>query len=106
MGDASADTLPKLLIERARNDADRTAIREKGYGIWQSWMWREVAANVRDMALGLHDLGLRRAMVAIVGDKPPASVLGHGRRSVDGRGVGAAVPGRGRRGDADQGSPP
>ena len=60
MGDESSDTLPKLLIERARDDADRTAIREKGYGIWQSWTWREVAANVRDMALGLHDLGLRR----------------------------------------------
>ena len=72
MGEASADTLPKLLAERARDDASRTAIREKGYGIWQSWTWREVAANVRDMALGLRDLGLRRgAMVAIIGDNRP-----------------------------------
>ena len=72
MGEAIADTLPKLLAERARDDAGRTAIREKGYGIWQSWTWREVAANVRDMALGLRDLGLRRgAMVAIIGDNRP-----------------------------------
>ncbi len=72
MSEPIADTLPKLLTERARLDADRTAVREKGYGIWQSWTWREAAENVREMALGLHDLGLHRGnIVAIIGDNRP-----------------------------------
>ena len=72
MSDPKGDTLPKLLMERGRLDANRTAIREKGYGIWQSWSWREVAKNVQAMALGLHDLGLERGnVVAIIGDNRP-----------------------------------
>ena len=54
MTEVTGDTLPKMLVERATLSAGQTAIREKGHGIWQSWTWREVADNVRAMALGLH----------------------------------------------------
>ena len=72
MTELTGDTLPKMLIERARKDSSRTAIREKGYGIWQSWTWQEVGDRVRALALGMHKLGLARGdKVAVVGDNRP-----------------------------------
>ena len=72
MTEVTGDTLPKMLVERSTLSAGQTAIREKGHGIWQSWTWREVADNVRAMALGLHQLGLVRGdKVAVVGDNRP-----------------------------------
>jgi len=69
---ASANTFPKLLRFQARTRPDRAASREKIYGIWQSWTWKEVADNVRDLACGLHVLGVKRGdKVAIVGDNRP-----------------------------------
>jgi len=36
------DTFPKLLRYNATRLADSPSMREKSYGIWQSWTWREV----------------------------------------------------------------
>ena len=47
------DTFPKLLLAHARQRPGRTAMREKDYGIWQSWSWAEVAAEVEALAAGL-----------------------------------------------------
>ena len=48
------------------------AIREKDYGIWQSWTWAEVRDNVRGLACGFAALGFRRGdRVAIIGDNRP-----------------------------------
>jgi long-chain acyl-CoA synthetase len=67
-----ADTLPKLLLRNAERVGERVALREKEFGIWQSVSWRQFAAHVRDFALGLHALGLRRGdKLAIVGDNRP-----------------------------------
>src|SRR5215468_8862509 len=33
------DTFPKLLLAHARLRPGRVAMREKDYGIWQSWCW-------------------------------------------------------------------
>ncbi len=66
------DTFPKLLLENARSRAARPAIREKDYGIWQTWSWAEVAEEVRALACGLAALGLKRGdKIAIVGDNRP-----------------------------------
>src|SRR6516164_4874136 len=66
------DTFPKLLIEHARLRPDRPANREKDYGIWQSWTWAEVAAEVEALACGLSAMGFRRGdRLAIVGDNRP-----------------------------------
>src|SRR2546428_352530 len=52
--------------------ADRVAIREKDYGIWQSTTWGDYLAQARAIALGLASLGFRRGdKVAIVGDNRP-----------------------------------
>jgi long-chain acyl-CoA synthetase len=66
------DTFPKLLLEHARMRPDRPANREKDYGIWQSWSWADVAAEVEALAYGLSRMGLRRGdRLAIIGDNRP-----------------------------------
>ena len=67
-----ADTMPKLLIDLARDRPEQTAIREKELGIWQSWAWREACAEVRTLACGLATHGFRRGdKLAIIGDNRP-----------------------------------
>ncbi len=66
------DTFPKLLLMNAAQRADRPAIREKDLGIWQSWTWEQVLDEVRNFALGLEQLGLRRDdKLAIIGNNKP-----------------------------------
>jgi len=69
---ASLDTFPKLMLSHARLRPDEDAIREKDLGIWQSWSWAEAAAEVRALACGLAELGLKRGdKLAIIGDNRP-----------------------------------
>ena len=70
--DAAADTFPKMLLVHARQRPDRPAMREKDHGIWQSWTWAQVAAEVEALAGGLKSLGFRRGdKLAIIGDNRP-----------------------------------
>ncbi len=66
------DTFPKLLVRHAAQFGDRTALREKEFGIWQETSWRQYHDHVRDFSLGLVSLGMRRGdKVAIVGNNRP-----------------------------------
>ena len=66
------DTGPKLLLWNAEIRGDRPAMREKYLGIWQTWTWREIAEEVRAVAIGLMQLGVTRGdRVAIIGDNRP-----------------------------------
>ncbi len=66
------DTFPKLLAGLARTRAHLPAYREKEYGIWQTYDWAHVAAEVRLLAGGLADLGFRRGdRLIVVGDNRP-----------------------------------
>jgi long-chain acyl-CoA synthetase len=66
------DTFPKLLLEHARLRGQCTSIREKDLGIWQSWTWSEVTAEVRALACGLAAMGFKRGdNLAIIGDNRP-----------------------------------
>ncbi len=66
------DTFPRLLLHHARVRPAHAATREKDLGIWQSWTWAEVAAEVRAIACGLAAQGFRRGMhLAIIGDNRP-----------------------------------
>ena len=68
----SPDTFPKLLMERAARTGEQPAIREKSYGIWQSWSWHEVREEVKELAYGLSAQGFQRGdKLAIVGDNRP-----------------------------------
>jgi long-chain acyl-CoA synthetase len=69
---SAPDTFPKLLLDHARLRRDRPANREKDYGIWQSWTWAEVTAEVEALACGLSAMGFRRGdRLAIIGDNRP-----------------------------------
>jgi long-chain acyl-CoA synthetase len=65
-------TLPRLLQRNARELGARPAMREKDRGIWQTWNWRQYHDQVRDLALGLASLGLRRGdRLSVIGDNRP-----------------------------------
>jgi long-chain acyl-CoA synthetase len=67
-----ADTFPKLLLINAVRRGDRPAMREKEFGIWQTWTWSEVLEEVRPFAIGLAELGVTRDdKVAIIGSNKP-----------------------------------
>ncbi|HDJ28647.1 MAG TPA: long-chain fatty acid--CoA ligase, partial [Proteobacteria bacterium] len=67
------DTLPKLLIRNAKKYGhSRHAMREKDYGIWQSFTWQEYFDHVKYFALGLAALGIKKDdKIAIIGDNRP-----------------------------------
>ena len=68
----SCDSIPKVLLHNAATRGARPAIREKDYGIWQTWTWADVLLEVRALACGLASLGLTRGdKLAIIGDNRP-----------------------------------
>ncbi len=71
-GQSALDTFPRLLMHHARVRPNRPAMREKEYGIWQTYSWAQVAENVRAIACGLAELGFKRGdRLAIIGDNRP-----------------------------------
>lgn len=72
-----SDTLPKLLLRNADKFGDsKIALREKEFGIWQSFTWQDYLDHVRDFCLGLVSLGLEKGdKIAIVGDNRPEWVF-------------------------------
>ena len=69
---ADYDTFPKLLQRNAQQWSARPAMREKDFGIWQSWTWSEINQEVRAAALGLAELGVKRGdRIAIIGANKP-----------------------------------
>jgi long-chain acyl-CoA synthetase len=66
------DTFPRLLLHHAEVRGAHPAYREKEFGIWQTWTWRQVADEVRALACGLAAQGFERGMrLAIIGDNRP-----------------------------------
>ena len=66
------DTLPKALIRIAGADPSRVAMRRKDFGIWHDISWAGYLERVREVAVGLHALGVRKGdHVAIIGENQP-----------------------------------
>lgn len=66
------DTFPKRLIENAEKFKSKPAIREKAFGIWQTWSWQQMRDEIFAFANGLHELGFKRGdKIAIVGANRP-----------------------------------
>ena len=66
------DTFPKLLQHNARMYTHKDAMREKEFGIWQSWTWSQVADQVERFALGLQANGVKAGdRVLIIGGNRP-----------------------------------
>ncbi len=70
--DPQRDTFPKLVRSNAERIPRKVAIREKDFGIWQSYTWKDYFAEARLIGLGLAALGLARGdKTAIIGDNRP-----------------------------------
>ncbi|MGB7575755.1 MAG: AMP-binding protein [Syntrophales bacterium] len=67
------DTLPKLLKRSFERWGEReVAFRDKDYGIWNEYTWKDVYENVKYFSLGLISLGLRPGeRAAVIGDNEP-----------------------------------
>ncbi|NVM25151.1 MAG: AMP-binding protein [Desulfobacterales bacterium] len=67
------DTLPKLLKRNfERWGEQEVAFRDKDYGIWNEYTWKDAYENVKYFSLGLISLGLRPGeRAAVIGDNEP-----------------------------------
>ena len=66
------ETFPQLLLQRLEHDAARSAMREKAYGIWQTWTLGQLCEESFALAAGLADLGFaRNDTLVIIGDNRP-----------------------------------
>ena len=66
------DTIPKLLLDHAKQRGNSPANRHKYFGVWQSWTWFEVAKEVRNLTCGMAKLGFKRGdKLAVIGDNRP-----------------------------------
>ena len=84
------DTFPKVLAYNARKWGDDVAMREKEFGIWQEFTWKDYNDRVKWMTLGMHALGIGPGdVVGIIGENRPewvwAEIAAHALR---GRSVG------------------
>ncbi|HLO93648.1 MAG TPA: AMP-binding protein [Burkholderiaceae bacterium] len=72
MSSSEATTFPRLLLAHAQQRPDDAALREKEYGIWQSFSWRQLSEMVKALAHGLHQAGVERGQhLVVVGENRP-----------------------------------
>jgi len=72
MGKPYKTTLPRLLVKQAEERADKPALREKEWGVWQSVSWRDNLKVAAEFACGLDKLGLGKGdIVILIGDNRP-----------------------------------
>ena len=65
-------TLPALLLAQASKRPRRTALREKQWGVWQPYSWRDYLGLTAEFACGLRELGLKAGdIVILIGDNRP-----------------------------------
>jgi long-chain acyl-CoA synthetase len=60
------DTLPKLFLKKTAERGEQIAMREKDFGIWQSYSWNDYRAYAGAIANGLLSLGLKRGDVVSI----------------------------------------
>ena len=60
------DTLPKLFLKVSAERGDRIAMREKDFGIWQSYSWTDYRERACEIAWGLLSFGLERGDVVSI----------------------------------------
>ncbi|GIK24392.1 MAG: fatty-acid--CoA ligase [Betaproteobacteria bacterium] len=63
------DTIPRLFWNAAEKRADKVIFRQKSFGLWQTLTWRELAGIVREIGMGLVELGFEPGeTVSILGN--------------------------------------
>ncbi|MCT4610893.1 MAG: AMP-binding protein [Pelagimonas sp.] len=65
-------SIPALLQRNVDRFGDKPAYREKEFGIWQTWSWKETQDEIQALALGLLNMGVNPGdHVAIIGRNRP-----------------------------------
>ncbi|MGB8424641.1 MAG: AMP-binding protein [Desulfobacterales bacterium] len=65
-------TIPQLLRWRVSHSGDKVALREKDFGRWISYTWKEYYQYVHKTALGLEKIGLKKNdKLAVIADNIP-----------------------------------
>ncbi len=65
-------SIPQLLRWRVNSTPKRPALREKDFGIWNTYTWENYYDYVRKTALGLKAIGLKKGdTIAIISDNIP-----------------------------------
>jgi long-chain acyl-CoA synthetase len=65
-------TFSRLLLKHAQERPDAPALREKEYGIWQTFTWSQLAALVRAIAVGFAQAGMQRGdHLVVIGENRP-----------------------------------
>ncbi|MCP4298711.1 MAG: long-chain fatty acid--CoA ligase, partial [Proteobacteria bacterium] len=65
-------TIPQLLRWRVGQTPDRPALREKDFGIWNTYTWKDYYKYVKNTALGLKAIGLGKGdTIALISDNIP-----------------------------------
>ncbi|MEQ9812427.1 MAG: long-chain fatty acid--CoA ligase [Azospirillaceae bacterium] len=77
MNDSHPRTFPALLRHNATHWPDDVAMREKEFGIWNAFTWKDYDARVARFALAMRALGIGPGdVVALIGDNRPDWVVG------------------------------
>lgn len=75
LGDVTGYTIPQLLAKRAQLSPNGVALRLKEFGIWNETTNAQYLERAREVAAGLHALGVQRGdKVAIIAENIPAWV--------------------------------
>src|ERR1041384_8859630 len=73
----AADTLPTLPARKPAAHPGEIALREKDLGIWRTYTGAQYQQRVRQRALGLAAIGVKRGeVVGLIGDNRPDWVFG------------------------------
>ena len=69
-------TIPQLLRWRVQATGDKVALREKDFGCWISYTWKDYYDLVRKACLGLESMGLKKGdRLALIGDNIPEMLI-------------------------------
>ena len=67
-----ATTIPKVFQQTATRLKDKTALRQKKYGLWQDMSWQEYHDKAMQAAYALLKMGMKKGdFVAIIGENTP-----------------------------------
>ncbi len=47
------ETIPDMFWNAVQARGDKIIMRQKDFGIWRAWTWREVGTIVRELTMGL-----------------------------------------------------
>ncbi len=60
------DTFAKLFLKKSAERGDRIAMREKDFGLWQSYSWNDYRERALEIAYGLLAVGMQRGEVVSI----------------------------------------